>query len=105
MNGPGGAAFGLQLAHNRRHAPNVLLIFRRPFIGKFTHWRRWRDGIDRDYFVGFMSNVSSGFVAIDGYHFVSHFPKQLLLELKNLAAGGPRPDRLRRTRESFIMMT
>src|SRR5437764_3635290 len=66
-------ALGLQLAHNRRHAPNILLIFCGPFIGKLTHRRRWRDWINCYYFIGFVSNVSRGLVAIDCHGLVSHY--------------------------------
>ena len=89
MNGSGGAAFGLQLAHDRGHAPNVLLIFRGPFVRLFTHGRRRRDRINRDYFICFVRDMGSGFVAIDGDHAVGHFFKIAPCSIRSVSEARP----------------
>ena len=46
--------------------PNVLLVCCRPCIRRFTHRRRRFDWVDRNDFVGLVSNLGGCFVAIDG---------------------------------------
>ena len=68
MERAGRAALALHLDDFRHGAEDVLAARVAPLIGQLAHRRRWRDGVDRDYFAQAVGNRGRRFISVKNFH-------------------------------------
>ena len=72
MQGARRTCLGLHLDDVGDLAPQVGPFRSRPVVAVLGHRRSRCDRVNRNHFVGFVSDVGGGFVAVDGDHAVGH---------------------------------